>query len=427
MNRLRYCNFAAFYNINDQIDLMEYQSYTLKNGLRIVHKPLNSHVSYCGFIINAGTRDERDDEHGMAHFIEHMLFKGTKKRKSFHILNRMESVGGEINAYTNKEETVIYSVFLEEHFSRAFELLSDLAFNSAFPQKEIDKEIGVIIDEIHSYEDSPSELIYDEFENMVFKGSQLGHNILGDSDSLETFDTNKAKTFVDTFYQPSNMVFFSLGNTNMKTIVKLAEKYVGDIPSLDITNPRLTPSNVETVKQILNKETSQSHVIIGGSCYHRHHPKRKVLHLLNNILGGPGMNSRLNISLREKKGYVYNVESSITSYSDCGLFSIYFGCDEKNTDKCLKLVSNELKKLKETKLTSLQLNAAKKQLIGQIGISNDNHENLALSLGKSFLNYGHFNSVEETIKKIENISENDIIDVANEIFDKKDTFSLIYR
>lgn len=406
---------------------MNYESYTLKNGLRIVHKPLASHVSYCGFIVNAGTRDEDSDEYGMAHFVEHMLFKGTQKRKSHHIINRMESVGGEINAYTNKEETVIYSIFLEEHFSRAFDLLTDLTFHSVFPEREIEKEIEVIIDEIHSYEDSPSELIYDEFENLVFENSQLGHNILGEAETLELFDSQKTKTFVDKFYKPSNIVFFSLGNTPFKKIVKLAEKYLNDIENRESFYKRIAPTSISPKVEIVNKDTAQAHILIGNRCYDLHNPKRKALHLLNNILGGPGMNSRLNISLREKKGYVYNVESSITSYTDTGLFSIYLGCDKKNVDKCLKLVDIELKKLRDTSLTTSQFSAAKKQLIGQIGISSDNHENTALGMGKSFLHYNHFNSMEETIRKIEKITTSDILEVANEILNKDKMSTYLFK
>lgn len=407
--------------------MKEYQSHTLKNGLRIVHKPLAGKVSYCGFMINAGTRDEQPDEFGMAHFVEHMLFKGTQKRRSHHIINRMESVGGEINAYTNKEETVIYSIFLEEHFSRAFELLTDLTFHSTFPEKEIGKEIDVILDEINSYEDSPSELIFDEFENIVFRNSQLGHNILGDPDLLAKFDTNKAKTFVQRHYSPENMVFFSLGNTNMKNIIKLAEKYLSEITSSTYHQTRVTPTFVEQTEQITTKETSQTHALIGGKCYDLYNTKRKALHLLNNILGGPGMNSRLNICLREKRGYVYNVDSNMTCYSDTGIFSIYFGCDKRNAEKCIKLIHTELKNLRDNKLTTSQLAAAKKQLIGQIAISADSHENMALGLAKSFMHYNHFNSMEETIKKIEQITSSDLLEVANDILDKKYLNTLIYQ
>lgn len=403
-----------------------YQSYTLKNGLRIIHLPLDSHVSYCGFIVNAGTRDEQPHEFGMAHFVEHMLFKGTDKRRSHHIINRMESVGGEINAYTNKEETVIYSICLEGYFERAFELLTDLTFHSTFPEHEIEKEIDVILDEINSYEDSPSELIYDEFENQVFKNSQLGHNILGEPDLLQEFNSEMAQTFTGKHYRPDNIVFFSTGKTDFKKIIRLAEKYLSDINSNPVDLERKAPSITTLEKIRSEKDTSQSHVLIGGQCYDMHNSKRNTLHLLNNILGGPGMNSRLNISLREKRGYVYNVESSTTLYSDTGLFAIYFGCDKRNTERCLKLIQKELDLLKNTSLTTSQLSSAKKQLTGQIAVSSDNHENLALALGKSFLNYNHFNSIEETINKIDKISSSDILDVANDIFSEQNLSSLSY-
>jgi len=404
-----------------------YESLTLANGLRIIHKHIPTNVSYCGFFVNAGTRDEASDEYGMAHFVEHMLFKGTKKRRSHHIINRMETVGGELNAYTNKEETVIYSIFLEQHFERAIELLSDLTFHSEFPTYEIEKEIDVILDEINSYEDSPSELIFDEFENLIFKGSDLGHNILGEPSSLNTFDAVKARNFVSRYYTPSNIVFFSLGQTDFRKITRIAGKYLSDLPQNDLVTKRIAPSEIEVVKQRISKDTSQAHVIIGSKSYDLHNPKRKTLALLNNLLGGPGMNSRLNISLREKKGYVYNVESGLTSYSDTGILSIYFGTDKQNIEKCIKLTYAELKKLRDNKLSSLQLANAKKQLIGQIGVSADNHENLALSLGKSFTHYNHFDSINETIQKIESISSTDLLEVANEILDEKCLFQLIFN
>lgn len=407
--------------------MINYHFHTLSNGLRIVHKPVDSNVSYCGFIVNAGTRDEHADEFGMAHFIEHMLFKGTEKRRSYHINNRMENVGGELNAYTNKEETVIYSIFLEEHFHRAFELLSDLTFHSQFPQHEIEKEVEVIIDEIHSYEDNPSELIYDEFENLVFADSQIGHNILGEPDLLETFDTSKSKAFFLRNYIPQNMVFFSVGKTDFKKVVRYAEKYLSDINQTMVTDKRINPPIIATQKQIIDKDTSQTHALIGSRTYSFHDPKRKVLTLLNNILGGPGMNSRLNMQLREKYGYVYNVESTVTSYSDTGLFSIYFGSDKRNSDKCVNLIFKELKRMRENKLSGLQLAAAKKQLIGQIGVSSDNRENVFLSLGKSFMRYNHFNTLAETYEKIELITAEQLLEVANEVFDESRLFSLIYN
>lgn len=407
--------------------MINYLTHTLANGLRIVHKPTEGNVSYCGFIVNAGTRDELGEEYGMAHFVEHMLFKGTKKRRSHHIINRMETVGGELNAYTNKEETVIYSIFLEEHFQRAIELISDLTFHSEFPQPEIDKEIEVIIDEIHSYEDNPSELIFDEFENLVFEGSQIGHNILGEADILQSFDAAKSRQFVDRYYVPSNIVFFSLGHTDFKKVVYFAEKYLSDISIGAYYNNRIAPDDVRPVYRKVDKETSQIHALIGCRSYSIHDPKRKVLHLLNNILGGPGMNNRLNVSLREKRGYVYSIDSMATAYTDTGILSIYFGCDKRNTEKCVELVYKELKRLRIERLTTSQLAAAKKQLIGQIGIMNDNHENLSLSLGKSFLHYNHFNSMEEIVRRIESVTSGQIQEVANEIFDENKLFRLLYN
>ncbi|MBK5721191.1 insulinase family protein [Dysgonomonas sp. Marseille-P4677] len=407
--------------------MINYYSHTLSNGLRIVHKPIESNVSYCGFIVNGGTRDELSDEHGMAHFVEHMLFKGTKKRRSHHIINRMDSVGGELNAYTNKEETVVYSVFLEQHFARAFELLADMTFNSEFPQYEIDKEVEVIIDEIHSYEDSPSELIFDEFENLVFSNSQIGHNILGNPESLSSFDTCKAKSFVDRFYVPSNMVFFSLGRTNFKKIVYYAEKYLSELTPIAEQKQRIQPTFIQPVKEKIQKDTTQTHALIGCRSYSLYDPNRRALSLLNNILGGPGMNSRLNISLREKRGYVYTVDSTVTAYTDVGILSIYFGCDKRNADKCIDLVYKELKRLRNEPLTTSQLSIAKKQMIGQIGVMNDNHENLALSLGKSYLHYNDFNTLEEIFAKIESITAAQLQTIANEIFDENKMFSLLYN
>lgn len=405
-----------------------YQSYILSNGLRIVYKPSTSNVSYCGFFVNAGTRDEDSDEYGMAHFVEHMLFKGTDKRRSRHIINRMENVGGELNAYTNKEETVIYSVFLEEHLQRATELLTDLVFHSQFPEKEIIKEIDVVIDEIHSYEDSPSELIFDDFENLLFNNSQLGHNILGTVDTLESFTTEKVRTFVKSHYLPASIVFFFNGKTDLKRVIYLVEKYCGDICPISSDYRRIQVPNIsEPINEVISKKTSQVHALIGGRSYSLQDPKRKVLHLLNNILGGPGMNSRLNLELREKRGYVYNVESSATAYSDTGMFSIYFGSDKKHSDHCIDLIYKELKNLREKKLTFSQINAAKKQLIGQIGVASDNNEYMSLSLGKTFFHYNHINSPDETYHKINAITAEQLLEVANDIFDEKNLFRLIYH
>lgn len=406
---------------------MQYLTHTLQNGLRIIHLPVNSPVSYCGFAINAGTRDEKKDEFGLAHFVEHMLFKGTEKRKAWHILNRMENVGGELNAYTTKEDTFVYSIFMEEHYGRAFELLSDLVFHSRFPQQEIEKEKDVIIDEINSYKDSPSELIYDEFENLLFNGHALGHNILGDENSLLTFTSESGRSFVERYYVPANMVFFSMGKKGMPAIIKLAEKELGNINFPLPANGRKTPGSISPRNMITHKETYQSHVLIGGRSYNLYDNKRVVLFLLNNMLGGPGMNSRLNLSLREKNGLVYNVESNITSYTDTGIATIYFGTDPKNREKAFDLVQKELKKIREEKLSALQLAAAKKQLIGQLGVSGDNKEGLFLGLGKSFLHYDRYETLPEVFSKIEKITSEDILQIANEIFSPENLSSLVYE
>lgn len=406
---------------------MHYFSHILPNGLRIVHLPSESPVSYCGFAVNAGTRDEEEHEFGLAHFVEHMIFKGTQKRKAWHILNRMENVGGELNAYTTKEETFVYSVFMEEHYSRAFELLTDLIFHSQFPQQEIEKEVDVILDEINSYEDSPSELIFDEFENLLFEGHALGHNILGDEKSLLSFNSESGLSFMRRFYAPENMLFFSMGRTDFKKIVKSAEAALVDIHFHQDLRNRVVPEAIMPRALKSHKETHQAHVLIGGRTYSMHDEKRIPLFLMNNLLGGPGMNNRLNVSLREKHGLVYNVESNITSYTDTGLASIYFGTDPKNMEKAISLVHKELKKLREVKLSATQLAAAKKQVIGQLGVSGDNKEGLFLGLGKSFLHYNRYETLPEVFTKVESLTAEEIWEVANEIFADDRLFSLIYE
>lgn len=406
---------------------MSYLSHVLSNGLRIVHLPTNSPVSYCGYAINAGTRDENPGEFGLAHFVEHMLFKGTRKRKSWHILNRMENVGGELNAYTTKEETFVYSVFMEEHYNRAFELLTDLVFSSQFPMSEIEKEVDVIMDEINSYKDSPSELIYDEFENHLFNGHTLGHNILGDEESLLSFNSSSGQSFIQRFYIPSNMVFFSMGRKPFHKIIQMAEAALSDFSFPAFSHTRKAPESIAvfTHKEILNNH--QTHVLIGGKAYDMYNSKRVPLFLLNNIIGGPGMNNRLNVSLREKNGLVYTVDSGITNYTDTGMVSIYFGTDPKNAKKAFSLVYKELRKLRDTKLTETQLAAAKKQMIGQLSVSGDNKEGLFLGLGKSFLHHNRYDSLSEAIEKIQKITAEQLLEVANEVFAEENLSTLIYE
>ena len=407
---------------------MQYSSFVLANGLRIIHLPSDSPVSYCGFAVHAGTRDEQQGQHGLAHFVEHTLFKGTEKRKVHHILNRMEKVGGELNAYTTKEETFLYTICLQEDIERAIELLSDLIYHSKFPEAEIEKEREVVIDEIHSYEDSPSELIFDEFENMVFAGNGLGHAILGDVESLRGFTSDTCRSFVTNFYYPENMVFFSSGKTPFSKIRRYAEKYLS-------MNFQTTPSRVfhrcpgllpaETIVQ--NKNLHQTHVVTGGKAYGISEDKRIGLLLLTNILGGPGMNSRLNVNLREKYGLVYAVDADVISYTDTGIFTIYFGCDPESKEQCFDLIRKELKYLRDRKLSGSQLTAAVKQWKGQLGISNENKESVALRMGKNFLHFNQYDSLPQMYQKIEALTAEGLLEIANEIYEENRLFSLIYQ
>lgn len=395
-------------------------TYTLPNGLRIIHRSFPSEISYCGIAVNTGTRDEFPDEHGMAHFVEHMLFKGTEKRKAHHVANRMENVGGELNAYTSKEETFIYATFPSEYFARAVELLSDIVFHSQFADQQIEREREVIIDEILSYDDSPSELIYDDFENMVFSGHDLGHYILGEADMLHSFNNEKMKRFVDRQYRTNGMVLFSFGKTPFSKVVRCAEKYLtttdkplnGTLP----VNERISPGIISPLQKEMKKDTSQSHVIMGWRAFNMHHPDRFTLYMINHILGGGSFNSRLNTSLREKHGLVYSVESNLTLYSDTGVFAIYFASDPRFREKCLRLVSKEIERIMKTELTPSQLMRAKRQWKGQMGIAAENHENSALGMGKSFLHFNHYSTLEELFRQIDRITVEEVRAVAEEIF-----------
>ena len=478
---------------------MKYNTYTLDNGLRIIHLPSDSQVVYCGYQINAGTRNEEPGEEGLAHFCEHVTFKGTERRKAWHILNCLESVGGDLNAYTNKEGTVYYSAILKEHIARAVDLLSDIVFHSVYPQAEIDKEVEVICDEIESYNDSPAELIYDEFENILFKGSPLGHNILGTAEQVRAFKTEDALRFTQKLYRPDNAIFFAYGDIDFKKLVKLIQKALGECPkgrelacSADCksaetpteeriaeetpteeriaeetpteeriaeetpTKERITEetptgetpteemevgdanhkvqsskfnvqSKVAGQTIVMQKNTHQAHVMIGTQAYDVNDDRRMPLYLLNNMLGGPGMNAKLNLALREHNGLVYTVESTMVSYGDTGTWSIYFGCDEHDVKRCLRLVRKELDKFMQKPLSDAQLKAAKKQIKGQIGVACDNRENFALDFGKSFLHYGWEKNVDRLYEQVDEITAAQIQAVAQELFDKDRLTTLIFK
>ena len=448
---------------------MKYNTYTLDNGLRIIHLPSDSKVVYCGYQINAGTRDEEPGEEGLAHFCEHVTFKGTERRKAWHILNCLESVGGDLNAYTNKEGTVYYSAILKEHIARAVDLLSDIVFHSVYPQAEIDKEVEVICDEIESYNDSPAELIYDEFENILFKDSSLGHNILGTAEQVRSFTTEDALRFTRKLYRPDNAIFFAYGDIDFKKLVKLVRRALADDDSGKLAeedchadfaddadfaggtgfagdeNSITTEKSVSSVKSVgpknypsvgeemagqtivMEKNTHQAHVMIGTRAYDVNDDRRMPLYLLNNILGGPGMNAKLNLALREHNGLVYTVESTMVAYGNTGTWSIYFGCDEHDIKRCLRLVRKELDRMMEKPLSDSQLKAAKKQIKGQIGVACDNRENFALDFGKSFLHYGWEKNVDCLYEQVEAITSQQIQDVARELFDKDRLITLIFK
>ena len=416
---------------------MKYNTYTLDNGLRIIHLPSDSKVVYCGYQINAGTRDEEPGEEGLAHFCEHVTFKGTERRKAWHILNCLESVGGDLNAYTNKEGTVYYAAILKEHIARAVDLLSDIVFHSTYPQQEIDKEVEVICDEIESYNDSPAELIYDEFENILFKGNSLGHNILGTAEQVRQFTTEDALRFTRKLYRLDNAVFFAYGDIDFKKLVTLLKRSVGS-EELRVKNEEFNSREEERMKGeesnspkgqtiVMEKHTHQAHVMIGTQAYDVHDDRRMPLYLLNNILGGPGMNAKLNLALREHNGLVYTVESTMVAYGDTGTWSIYFGCDEHDVKRCLRLVRKELDKFMEKPLSDAQLRAAKKQIKGQIGVACDNRENFALDFGKSFLHYGWEKNVDRLYEQVDEITTQQMQAVAQELFDEHRLTTLIFK
>ena len=436
------------------VKMTKYNTHTLANGLRVIHLPSESQVVYCGLQIAAGTRNERPGEEGLAHFCEHVTFKGTARRRAWHILNALESVGGELNAFTNKESTVYYAAILKEHLPRAVDLLTDIVLHSTYPQHELDKEKAVICDEIESYNDTPAELIFDDFENIIFSGHPLGHNILGTREQVMAYTTDDARRFTSRHYRPDNMIFFAYGDVNFPRLVRLLEKATAkegsiiaenqsslprnwsspldgqssplESPSSPLESPSSLPST--TPQPIIrDMQTHQTHVITGCHAYSIHDERRMPLYLLNNILGGPGMNARLNLSLRERNALVYTVESTMVSYADTGLWCVYFGCDHHDTQRCLQLVRRELDRLMQQPLTDNQLKAAKKQIKGQIGVACDNREQFALDFGKSFLHYGWEKDITSLYDHIDAITPAQIQQVAQHIFAENNLITLIYK
>jgi predicted Zn-dependent peptidase len=399
----------------------------LDNGIRLVHMPISGLVAHCGLIINTGSRDETQKEHGIAHFIEHMLFKGTIKRKAYHILSRLEDVGGELNAYTTKEETAIHASFLKEDYERAIELISDITFSSTFPEKEIEKEKDVVIEEINSYLDSPSELIFDDFEELIFANQPIGRNILGTPESVKSFTKKDLTNFISKNYDTNQMVFCSVGNISEIKLLKLFRANFSHITTEKNAQRNNKTWLYKPASVTKKMDTYQNHCIMGNIAYDLKDERRMGMFLLNNILGGQGLNSRLNLSLREKNGLAYNVESSYSPYCDTGIFSIYFGTDSQYLEKSMAIALAELKKLRSSKLGTIQLSKAKNQIKGYLARGYENHESLMLSLGKSLLIFNRIDTIGELCNKIDSVTASELLSTANDIFEPSKMSTLIYK
>ena len=413
---------------------MNYMTHTCPSGLRLIHLPSSSKVVFCGFAVKAGSRNEAKDEEGLAHFCEHMTFKGTKRRSSVQIINAIEGVGGELNAFTNKEDTVFYASITRDHFRQAVDVLTDIVFNSQFPQSEIEKEREVVCDEIESYEDTPSELIFDDFDNILFQGHPLGHNILGSSERVRKYNSDDARRFTQRYYRPDNSIFFSSGDIDFKKLVAWMEE--APIPTEKADKDALPnkSNSQDTVKVndesrtiIRNRSTHQAHVMIGAIAYASTDSRRWALYLLNNMLGGPSMNSRLNLSLRERNGLVYTVESNTANYSDTGSWSVYFGCDAHDVNRCCQLVRRELDKFINTQLSDAQLKKAKQQLHGQLAIASDNREQFATDFARNFLHYGTERNLADILRHIDSITKEELQQVALQLFNPSRMTILIYK
>lgn len=377
------------------MDNGEIRYFTLSSGLRVVYRYCDSPVEYCGVAVNAGSRDETPSQYGLAHFVEHTIFKGTSRRRSWHIINRMESVGGELNAYTTKEETMLYSVFPKGNLDRAVELIADLVTGSCFPETELAKEREVVADEINSYLDTPSEAVFDDYEDLLFAGSSLGHNILGSADSLSSFTSEICRDYLDNYYTADNMVLFYMGGTGYERLLRSVEKHVSGLAASGSVRHREQPAVNAAFDTRRDIGSHQCHTIIGARIPGMYSPMRYPIALLTNILGGPGMNSLLNVSLRERRGLVYTVDASSSMFTDAGEFAIYFGCDADDLRTCRRLVLDQLDRLASEKMSVRRLDAAKKQYMGQITVASDNREQLALTTARATLYHGRVASADE--------------------------------
>ncbi len=407
--------------------MMEYQLYTLSNGIRIMYKYAPSAVTHCCLLVNAGSRDELPNQEGLAHFIEHLLFKETERRSTNQILNRLEIVGADLNAYTTKEYTCIHASFLNPYLERAIDLFEDIVFHSTFPEDELEKERGVIQDEIASYLDQPEEAIQDDFEELLFKDHPIGKNILGTTETVGALSRDDMKQFIAKNYNTNEIIFAVIGDYDFKKVSKLGDKYFGHIEPNYNKKSRLTPLVNITGNHIIHKPISQTHCVIGNQAYSSSHHHKTGLLLLNNLLGGMGMSNRLNLEIREKHGIAYTIESNYTAFTDTGIFSIYFGTDTEKADKAAKLVHKELKKLREKKLGTLQLHQTKQKFIGQIALAEENRMSLIISMAKSLIDFNYVDTLPQLFEKINAVTADQLLEISNEIFDESKMITLLFE
>ncbi len=406
---------------------MSYLQHCLPNGLRLIHKPARSGVAHCGLIVNAGSRDETDQDQGLAHFLEHAVFKGTRKRKAYQVLSRMEHVGGEMNAHTTKEDTFLYASFTPKHYARWFELLADIMMSPGFPEKELQKEKEIVIDEINACKDNPAEMIFEEFDGMVFKGHPLGRSILGTPKTVRSLTRGALLDFMQKHYTGNQMVLASVGDVPFSRLIRWAQTYLGSIPSAS-SHPRRTGfEQYQPARQIRKRRNHQAHCIIGSQAYASGHGLKTAMVLLNNILGGPGLNARLNLGIREKYGFCYHIESHYQAFTDTGIFTLYFGTDNGYVDKTLMLIGKELRRLRDHRLGSLQMRRAQRQLQGQLAIAYESGLHEMLSMGKSLLMHDTVEHMEAIHRRIEGVSTSDLLEAANEVLDENRLSMLVYQ
>ena len=404
---------------------MEFHTYTLPNGIRGIHRQVKGSVAHCALVIGAGSRDEHPDEFGLAHFAEHAFFKGTARRKAWQVNCRLENLGGELNAFTTKEDTTIHATTLRGDFAKAAELIADIAFRSTFPERELIREKEVIVDEINTYKDSPADLIYDTFEDLLFEGSELGHNILGRKAALARYNGDSIRAFLARTHTTDRMVFSSIGNFSPRVAEAVAARYFGTQEASARRFERVAPAPYRPFEKCVTKHTHQVHCIIGSRAYGIGEERRLPLALLCNILGGPCANSLLNVVVRERHGLSYNIESSYTPYGDTGIVAIYFSSDHGNADRCIELIEGELRKLRTAPLTARRLSMAKKQFIAQLAISSESNESYMLGAGKSLLTHDEVDTMEQVYAKIQALTARQLTEVAEEVF--SDMSRLIYK